>query len=236
MRPLITALPMGRIPVAQYKVAELFESINGEGPFAGQLAVFVRFKGCNLSCTYCDTAWANEPEAFCRMMTEAEIYQAVKETGIKNVTLTGGEPLIQPDILTLLAMLLKDGNLRIEIETNGSVNLREMKQLSPLLSFTMDYKLPASGMEKGMFPDNFHLLTENDTVKFVAGSKKDLLRAKEIIEQYDLTNKCRVYISTVFGSLDLKEVVDFMKEKRLNGVTLQLQLHKIIWGEQARGV
>ena len=234
MRPLITALPMGRIPVAQYKVAELFESINGEGPFAGQLAVFVRFKGCNLSCTYCDTAWANEPEAFCRMMTELEIYQAVKETGIKNVTLTGGEPLIQPDILTLVALLLKDGNLRIEIETNGSVNLREMKQLSPLLSFTMDYKLPASGMEKGMFPANFHLLTENDTVKFVAGSKKDLLRAKEIIEQYDLTNKCRVYISTVFSSLDLKELLQLQKDKRLNGETGQPYPDNIRWRERSK--
>lgn len=85
-----------------YEVAEYFVSINGEGPLAGQLAVFVRLKGCNLACEYCDTKWANEPDAAFTAMTAEEIHQAIKETGIHNVTLTGGEPLARPHIAGLL--------------------------------------------------------------------------------------------------------------------------------------
>ena len=81
-----------------YEVVEHFVSINGEGPLAGQLAVFVRFKGCNLSCLYCDTKWANEPDVPARVMTAEEIHQAIMETGVRNVTLTGGEPLDRPYI------------------------------------------------------------------------------------------------------------------------------------------
>lgn len=91
-----------------YEVVEHFVSINGEGPLAGQLAVFVRFKGCNLSCLYCDTKWANEPDVPARVMTAEEIHQAIMETGVRNVTLTGGEPLNRPYISELLEKLAAD--------------------------------------------------------------------------------------------------------------------------------
>lgn len=222
--------------MAEYEVVEIFESINGEGPFAGQLAVFVRFKGCNLSCTYCDTAWANEKNAVSSLMTEEEIYRRVKETGITNVTLTGGEPLLRPEILTLLRHFSKDRSLNVEIETNGSIDLQMVKELPSPPSVTMDYKLPGSKMEADMYLPNLSLLTKEDTVKFVCGSRTDLEKARQIMDSYSLTDKCRVYLSTVFGSLDLKEVVDYMKVNQMNGVTLQLQLHKIIWEPEARGV
>ena len=106
-----------------YEVAEYFVSINGEGPLAGQLAVFVRLKGCNLACEYCDTKWANEPDAAFTAMTAEEIHQAIKETGVHNVTLTGGEPLARPHIAGLLEELAADPELHVEIETNGSVSL-----------------------------------------------------------------------------------------------------------------
>ena len=106
-----------------YEVVEHFVSINGEGPLAGQLAVFVRFKGCNLSCLYCDTKWANEPDVPARVMTAEEIHQAIMETGVRNVTLTGGEPLDRPYISELLEKLAADHLLHVEIETNGSVSL-----------------------------------------------------------------------------------------------------------------
>lgn len=220
----------------QYKVVEKFISINGEGVLAGQLAVFVRFQGCNLNCTYCDTAWANKAHASYTLMTGEQIYRYIKSTGINNITLTGGEPLLQPDILQLLRLLSNDKTLRIEIETNGSVDLSPFRIPDNPPVFTMDYKLAESGMESKMFLSNFKLLRLKDTVKFVAGSTVDLDRTKEIISSYNLTEKCQVHISTVFGKISLSETVEFMKQNKLNGVTLQPQLHKIIWDPGQRGV
>ena len=96
-----------------YPVAEIFSSINGEGVLAGQLAVFVRFVGCNLRCSYCDTMWANSPDAPHREMTAEQIVQEILDTGIHNVTLTGGEPLLQPHIHELLALLSDHPQLRM---------------------------------------------------------------------------------------------------------------------------
>lgn len=222
--------------MTQYKVVEKFISINGEGVLAGQLAVFIRFKGCNLACSYCDTAWANEEQAACTSMTEHQIYQYIKDTGVKNVTLTGGEPLLQPHILTLLKVLAGDKDLRIEIETNGSIDLSPFMNLDNPPVFTMDYKLPGSFMESNMLISNFKLLTQRDTVKFVAGSHEDLNCAKEMITTHELILKCHVYISTVFGKISLKEVVEYMKNNKMNDVTLQLQMHKIIWDPDELGV
>lgn len=219
-----------------YKVVEIFESINGEGTKAGQLATFVRFKGCNLNCDYCDTKWANEADAPYREMTETEIFNRIKSAGIRNVTITGGEPLIQPDIKKLLELIAGDKSLYCEIETNGSVNLEMFADIPDRPSFTMDYKLGASGMEKAMCLENFKLLTKKDTVKFVSGSRKDLEKALEIIKRYNLTKKCSVYISPVFGKIEPCEIVNFMKEKKLNGVNLQIQMHKVIWNPEERGV
>lgn len=219
----------------KYHVAEIFSSINGEGTRAGELAVFVRLTGCNLSCTYCDTSWANCENAGFTAMTADEILDAVKKTGIKNVTLTGGEPLLSEGVRELIQLLCVN-DFSVEIETNGSIYLAPFSEISPRPLFTMDYKLPVSGMEKHMDHRNFELLEKNDTVKLVAGSINDMKRGLDIIEKYDLTNKCHVYFSPVFGSVDPADMVDFMKENRLNGVRLQLQLHKFIWDPQERGV
>lgn len=222
--------------MAQYKVVEKFVSINGEGVLAGQPAVFIRFQGCNLSCSFCDTAWANEEAAAFTLMTEQQIKDYIKETGIKNVTLTGGEPLLVPDILQLLQLLAADQFLHIEIETNGSVALDSFAGISNPPVFTMDYKLPGSLMETKMLVSNFNLLTKKDTVKFVVGNTEDLNRAKEVIKTYDLTTKCHIYISPVFGQINLEEIVDYLIQNCMNGVTMQLQMHKVIWDPNKRGV
>ncbi len=222
--------------MADFKVAEIFTSINGEGTKAGQTAVFVRFTGCNLNCSYCDTKWANEPDAEYTLMTDKEILSRIKETGIKNVTLTGGEPLLREGIHELLEEIAKDGFLQAEIETNGSIDLKPFCDIENRPSFTMDYKLPSSGMEKHMCLENFDILEKKDTVKFVSGSSKDLEKALEIIRKYDLSRRCHVYISPVFGSIEPAEIVDFMVENKLNDVNLQLQLHKFIWDPNMRGV
>ena len=218
------------------KVAEKFVSINGEGTRAGELSVFIRFKGCNLRCTYCDTMWANEADCPCEEMTPAQIAQYVLSSGITNVTLTGGEPLLQREIAELVGILIRDGKCRVEIETNGAADLRPLAEAPFRPVFTMDYKLPESGMEQAMDCGNFEYLIYDDTVKFVVGSRNDLLRALEVMEQYQLRERCHVYLSPVFGKIDPADMVKFMKKNQLNGVRLQLQLHKFIWNPEKRGV
>ena len=151
------------------------------------------------------------------------------------MTLTGGEPLLQPGIDELITALGALG-YRVEIETNGSVSLQPFASLSFRPCFTMDYKLPGSGMEQTMLPENFSLLRSRDAVKFVAGSRADLERALEIIRKYGLIDRCTVFFSPVFGSIEPAEIVEFLKEHTLNGVRLQLQLHKFIWDPLQRGV
>ncbi len=217
------------------KVAEKFISINGEGPRAGELAVFLRFCGCNLNCGYCDTRWANTDDVKYELASVEDLVEYVKSTGVKNVTLTGGEPLLQADIACLIELLGASG-AEVEIETNGSVPLKDILSISPRPAVTADYKLPSSGMEKYMLTENFSYLTLRDAVKFVVGDMRDLARAEEIIKVYGLTDRCRVYFSPVFGKINPEEIAEFMKERKLNGVRLQLQLHKIIWKPDKRGV
>lgn len=218
-------------------VAERFISINGEARRAGELSVFIRFRGCNLRCSYCDTLWACEEDAQAEKMTAEEIYDYIKKSGIKNVTLTGGEPMLQKNIGKLLEILAGDRELRTEVETNGAVPLTEYYSKMPEnISFTVDYKCPGSGMEKAMHLPNFEEIRSVDTVKFVVSDQNDLDRMRDIIETYDLTGKCVVYVSAVFGRIEPAEIVDYMNEYKLNDLRLQLQMHKFIWDPDARGV
>lgn len=222
--------------MANFKVVEIFESINGEGRRVGQLAIFIRLQKCNLNCSYCDTRWANGDDAPYTLMSEDEIYDRILKSGIKNITLTGGEPLLHKDVEILLEKIGNNPNLSLEIETNGSIELEKFSKLKNPPLFTMDYKLPSSKMENKMCLDNFKYLTLKDTVKFVIGTIEDLKKAKEIIERYFLIGKCAVYFSPVFNSINPVEIVEFMKKNRLNGVNLQLQIHKFIWDPESKGV
>ena len=231
------------VRMGTFQVVEHFVSINGEGRRAGQLAQFIRFAGCNLSCEYCDTKWANEAGVFVIEYSEEELYQLIRKNGVANVTLTGGEPLLQKDMDSLLKRLRQDVELHIEIETNGSVDItrffagEETFAESDNVTFTLDYKLSGSRMEQAMFLPNFQNVRAKDTVKFVVAGEKDLLRSKEIIEQYDLIKKgCGIYISPCFGKIEPEEIVRFMIEQNLNHVNMQLQLHKFIWDPDKRGV
>lgn len=218
-----------------FPVVEKFVSINGEGSKAGELAVFIRFRKCNLNCSYCDTKWANSENAESELMTAEQIAEYVRKTHVKNVTLTGGEPLLQKNIYNLIKILMFQGN-SVEIETNGSVSIRELSEKDYRPIFTLDYKLPDSNMEKYMLTENYEYINKNDVVKFVAGSKSDLDKAVQIIKSFNLTEKCNVYISSVFGKINPSDIVEFMTEKELNDVKLQLQLHKFIWNPEKRGV
>ncbi|NCB93377.1 MAG: putative 7-carboxy-7-deazaguanine synthase QueE [Clostridia bacterium] len=218
-----------------YPVAERFVSINGEGTKAGQLAVFIRFRGCNLNCRYCDTKWANQTDTQYTSMSAEEIISYIEETGVTNVTLTGGEPLMQEHMRELLEKIGKK-KWYVEIETNGSVPLEKYAEMSNRPSFTMDYKMACSGMEEYMCMENFSVLDARDTVKFVVGSMADLERAREVIAEYRLVGRCHVYISPVFGEIEPADIVEYMKAHCMNGVNLQIQMHKVIWDPQERGV
>lgn len=218
-----------------FPVAEKFVSINGEGKRAGELAVFIRFRGCNLKCSYCDTTWANNGDCPAEMMSAEDILAYVNEERVTNVTLTGGEPLLQKDIDILVEMLMKNSH-NVEIETNGSISIEKLSKSPYRPDFTLDYKLPSSDMESFMLTENYSFLTEKDVVKFVAGSLADLKKTAEIIEKFSLTEKCLVYISPVFNKINPDGIVEFMKLKHLNKVRMQLQLHKFIWNPDERGV
>ena len=217
------------------KVVEKFVSINGESTRAGELSVFIRFKGCNLNCSYCDTKWANEDNCDFEEMAPDEIAEYVEKTKVKNVTLTGGEPLLQKEIGTLIDRLFEIPGVRVEIETNGSVDITKISS-DNRPSFTVDYKAPSSGCEEFMCMSNYENVTLNDTVKFVVGSEEDLNRAKDIIEKYSLADKCHVYLSPVFGSIEPKKIVDYMISNNMNDIRLQIQMHKVIWNPDERGV
>ena len=231
-------------------VAERFVSVNGEGRAAGKLAAFIRFTGCNLACSYCDTMWANAPAAAecAECVPVADLVAWARETRVECITLTGGEPALQPELPCLVCALLAEPGplergLRVEIETNGAADLRELAQLREAcaslpgsLTFTVDWKLPASGMEDRMLRENFALLDARDTVKFVCGGEGDLARMLEVSRELGLPNRVPVYLSPVFGRLDPARIVDFMQENNLTWATAQLQLHKIIWPGVEKGV
>lgn len=226
-----------------YPVVESFISINGEGPRAGQLSFFIRLKGCNLSCSYCDTKWANQTNAPVNLLTAKQLYDKITESGISNVTLTGGEPLLQPHMEELLQTLSSIPHCHIEIETNGSIDISPFASIANNISFTIDYKLPDSGMEPYMYLPNFmpdseneSLLTQNDAIKFVVSGYEDLKYAYQLIHTYHLTEQCKVYFSPVYQTIEPKEVVEFMKRYQINDVHLQLQLHKFIWSPDTKGV
>ncbi len=215
------------------KVIEKFVSINGEGLKSGELATFIRFSDCNLRCPYCDTKYSYENPKFVNESIE-DIISYINDNKVHNVTLTGGEPLIQKDIDILINKLSELG-YRVELETNGSIDIKQYVGLKGV-SFTLDYKGPSSLMSNKMNLDNYKYLTKNDVVKFVCGTKEDLLKAKEIIKTYKLDEITNPFISPIYGEIELEEIVDFLKENNLNYTRLQVQLHKIIWDKDKRGV
>lgn len=214
-------------------VNEIFGSIEGEGLRTGELATFIRLAGCNLRCSYCDTLYALNPNDGQKMTIE-EIINEVEKLGNKNITITGGEPLIHEQIDDLIDELIAK-NYRINIETNGSISIE--KYINRCL-ITMDYKSPSSLMESQMILDNLEKLTEGDVLKFVI-REKDLPTIKEILSKYQI--KSYVYISPIFNEIELPNIVDYMKLMNsdginMNKVRMQVQLHKIIWSPDMKGV
>lgn len=211
-----------------FMVNEIFKSIDGEGVRTGLPVTFIRLNGCNLRCKYCDTRYACEGNEY-TLMTINDIVEQVLDLKSTRVTLTGGEPLLDPYVNDLIVDLMAVG-IEVNVETNGSIDISEC----PANIITMDYKCGASGMEHLMNTNNLEKLAEQDVLKFVVGSISDLNRMKEIIQNYKL--RCRVYVSPVFGMIEPHELVEYVLENNLEDVTVQVQLHKIIWNPNMRGV
>ena len=226
----------------KFNVIEKFVSIDGEGPSAGQLAAFIRFAGCDLRCSWCDTKYSWDGKVAAEVLSAEEIYQFIEATGAHNVTLTGGEPLIQKGISELIGVLLEDGMLTIRIETHGGVDIAPFKEEFDLLvapydlQFIVDFKLPDSGMYEKMCWDNLDSVGSHDTYKFVIASEKDLDEAIKIVRVHKLAGRSHVYFSPVADLIEPKVIVEKMIAEKLNDVKLQLQLHKYIWPTDMRGV
>lgn len=209
------------------KVNEIFFSIEGEGRRAGELAAFIRLTGCNLRCSYCDTEYAFSEGKPWKVQDIASEVQ-----GWRNITLTGGEPLLQ-DVHGLLDYLPLASD--INIETNGSIDITQYFGY-PNVFFTIDYKCPSSDMEDRMISKNFCRLRPQDCLKFVVGDIEDLKVARAVCFSQNIP--CPVYISPVFGKIEPSVIVDFIKDNRIicENWRVQLQLHKYIWDPMKRGV
>lgn len=219
------------------KVVEIFKSIDGEGIRAGFPVTFVRLGGCNLQCSYCDTKYAWQKNYEYTEMTWQEVYDKVYKKGCLKVTLTGGEPLIHEDV-ELLVIALTTSGFEVNIETNGSVDITDYVEQSSggpkirNIIVTMDYKCPSSGMADKMNLLNLTLLRKVDVLKFVVGNKEDLDACRDIVKY----TKAQVFISPVFGKIEPKEIVEYMLEHDMQDCRIQLQLHKLIWNPEQRGV
>lgn len=209
------------------KVCEIFTSIQGESRFAGMLCTFIRMSGCNLRCSYCDTKYAyNEGEE----LSEDNIVNKVKNTGIQLVEITGGEPLLQKGVGSLIRKLLNEG-FAVLVETNGSLPINDIDKRSVVI---LDIKTPGSGMTHRMDFSNIDYIKKDDEIKFVLTNRRDYEWTKNIISKHDLTKKCHLLLSPAYGVLAPKELIEWMLEDRIHA-RLNLQIHKYIFGPDAKG-
>jgi len=210
------------------KVTEIFASVQGETSYSGYPFAFVRLTGCNLRCRYCDTTYAYDAgEEF----SIEEVVSRVTAFGLTRTCVTGGEPLLQEKASALVATLLDRGQ-EVLVETNGTLPL---SGLDPRAVKIMDVKCPSSGEDGKMLWENFLHLTERDEVKFVLSSEEDYRYAKDVSARYRRGKKWSVLLSPAFGLLAPERLAGWMIGDGLDA-RLQLQLHKLVWGPDRRGV
>ncbi len=205
------------------KINEIFYSIQGEGKWTGLPNIFIRTSGCNLRCSFCDTTYAYDDG---KEMSIDEISSQISKYPCKYICITGGEPLLQKEILDLIDFLIKR-KYKICIETNGSMSIKKLSNKKSLMT-SLDIKCPSSNMHERNSFENISLLRKNDQLKFVIKDKKDYNYAKKIIDKYKPI--CTVFFQPVWG-IDPVTLTEWIIHDRLD-VKLGLQLHKIVWGEK----
>jgi 7-carboxy-7-deazaguanine synthase len=215
--------------VAVLTINEIFHSIQGESTHAGRPCVFVRLTACDLRCRWCDTPYAFHEG---RKMTVDDVVADVEARGCPTVEVTGGEPLLQPDVYPLMQRLL-DAGKTVLIETGGH---RSIADVPAGVIRIMDVKCPGSGESDRNDWGNFAHLTVRDEVKFVIADRRDYDFAREIVEREQLAARVNaVLFSPVHGELDPKQLSEWVIADRLD-VRVQLQVHKYIWSPETRGV
>ncbi len=209
-------------------VNELFTSIQGESRFAGWPCAFIRLSGCPLRCSWCDTTYAYEEG---QTYPCSALLEFVNKQGVRHVELTGGEPLAQVESLGLLSALCDEG-YTVLLETSGACPI---DAVDPGVHIIMDWKLPSSGMEDRMLPENLSLLREKDELKCVIADRNDYDIAKALVQDTKRRPACSVSLGAVADRLDPRQLAEWILEDRLN-VRFQLQLHKVLWAPDRRGV
>ena len=203
-------------------ITEIFYSLQGEAKEVGIPTVFVRLTGCPLRCNYCDTAYAfkgNNPLSIQHILDEVAQYNA------QYVCVTGGEPMAQSNCLKLLDSLI-DSGYNVSMETSGSIDIAPVNNK---VSIVMDIKTPSSTEEHQNRYENLPILKSKDQLKFVIASRSDFDWCNEILDNHEVESE--ILFSPVYESLKPVELADWILEKKLN-VRLQVQLHKILWGDQ----
>src|SRR5436190_10148198 len=210
-------------------INEIYHSIQGESTWVGQPCVFVRLTFCNLRCNYCDTEYAFYEG---KKQTLNEILDTIAGFGCPLVEITGGEPLLQKNVLPLMSMLC-DAGYTVLLETSGAHNI---STVDPRVHRIMDLKTPGSGEAEQNLWSNIDHLALRDEVKFVMGSREDYEWSRDKVERYDLHSRCHaVLFSPIFGRIESREIVEWILADKLN-VRFQLQMHKFIWSPTQRGV
>lgn len=241
--PLYEQIKADSPEAIQLPMVEIFETVEGEGTRAGYPTVFVRLFHCNLRCTWCDTPYSYAPYKPEFEASVHDIVQKVAAYGWQNICMTGGEPLIHRHKSQLLidALARLPHVQDIHIETNGAIDLcpfaeirKSTTDLQQKVRFVVDYKLPASGETGQMLHHHFDVLTPRDEMKFVIANDEDFDAAVNVLHRYDIP--AVILFSPVWETMPPKRLVEKILESGLKQVKLNLQIHKVIWDPNMRGV
>ena len=211
-------------PPNRLRLTEIFLSLQGEAASVGWPTVFVRLTGCPLRCQYCDTAYAFHGGQWWQIDA---ILAEVARHGVRHVCVTGGEPLAQKRCLALLSRLCDAGHA-VSLETSGAIDIAEV---DPRVSRVVDIKTPGSGEVARNLWANLPLLGARDQAKFVICSRADFDWAKDVVREHRLHERCEVLFSPSHAQVSPRELADWIVEEK-PPVRFQLQLHKILWGEE----
>jgi 7-carboxy-7-deazaguanine synthase len=205
------------------RVTEIFYSLQGESRPAGLPTAFIRLTGCPLRCQYCDTEYAFHGG---RQMPVADILVEIEKFGTRYVCVTGGEPLAQPNCLSLLSRLA-DSGFRVSLETSGALDISHVDKR---VTIVMDIKTPGSGESNRNRWENLEHLKSDDQIKFVLCDRGDYEWARDILSEHDLTRRVSVLFSPAWAQGIDQSLAEWILEDRIE-VRFQMQLHKILWGE-----